>query len=387
MTFLEKIKLHLISDDLLVQETVLHALHDFPNVPEEWTIELLKEAFSNKDKQAAILIYIENQTINEEAVQILIENISLMDESNIHLALNLLNRVKPELALKYSEPLQRYFTEDTWQLYKLLVHGTEEEVYSEYTNTINTLTRAETYQHDQYIKAKKLAACIVQHGWITEDEIESIIQVNLEEEWFSFNGILAVYMIGILKLEKHIPFLASLLIRDDDILLEEVAAALIRFQKDEVVKEVGPYLTNADSIIFASSIIENIKSVLAVQVLREAYHAAEEIDEQDLLIEALCHQLSEEGLPEITNHMEKGEFSGLVDMEMAVYSFFSIIGEQHPELDKWRQVALGMENPDKNSSMQWDKSRSGSILMENKVGRNDPCLCGSGKKYKKCCGK
>lgn len=386
MTFLEKIKPHLISDDLLVQESVLYALHDFPNVPEEWTIELLKEAFSNKDKQAAILIYIENQTINEEAVQILIENISLMDESNIHLALNLLNRVKPELALKYSEPLQRYFTEDTWQLYKLLVHGTEEEVYSEYTNTINTLTRAETYQHDQYIKAKKLAACIVQHGWITEDEIESIIQVNLEEEWFSFNGILAVYMIGILKLEKHIPFLASLLIRDDDILLEEVAAALIRFQTDEVVKEVGPYLTNTDSIIFASSIIENIKSDLAVLVLKEAYHA-EEIDEQDLLIEALCHQLSEEGLPEITNHMEKGEFSGLVDMEMAVYCFYSIIGEQHPELDKWQQVALGMENPDKNSSMQWEDSRNGSILKENKVGRNDPCLCGSGKKYKKCCGK
>ena len=26
------------------------------------------------------------------------------------------------------------------------------------------------------------------------------------------------------------------------------------------------------------------------------------------------------------------------------------------------------------------------IKVENKVGRNDPCPCGSGKKYKKCCG-
>ncbi|HBN84048.1 MAG TPA: hypothetical protein DDZ89_09410 [Clostridiales bacterium] len=25
--------------------------------------------------------------------------------------------------------------------------------------------------------------------------------------------------------------------------------------------------------------------------------------------------------------------------------------------------------------------------MGNKIGRNDPCPCGSGKKYKKCCGK
>ncbi|WP_291463635.1 PBPRA1643 family SWIM/SEC-C metal-binding motif protein [Desulfobacula sp.] len=26
-------------------------------------------------------------------------------------------------------------------------------------------------------------------------------------------------------------------------------------------------------------------------------------------------------------------------------------------------------------------------IVENKVGRNEPCPCGSGKKYKKCCGK
>ena len=26
-------------------------------------------------------------------------------------------------------------------------------------------------------------------------------------------------------------------------------------------------------------------------------------------------------------------------------------------------------------------------IVENKVGRNAPCLCGSGKKHKKCCGK
>ncbi len=28
-----------------------------------------------------------------------------------------------------------------------------------------------------------------------------------------------------------------------------------------------------------------------------------------------------------------------------------------------------------------------TMIAEKKVGRNEPCLCGSGKKYKKCCGK
>lgn len=39
-------------------------------------------------------------------------------------------------------------------------------------------------------------------------------------------------------------------------------------------------------------------------------------------------------------------------------------------------------------TVQWDSSENGSFVrMEKKVGRNDPCPCGSGKKYKKCCGK
>ncbi|MGL5918409.1 MAG: YchJ family protein [Cetobacterium sp.] len=29
----------------------------------------------------------------------------------------------------------------------------------------------------------------------------------------------------------------------------------------------------------------------------------------------------------------------------------------------------------------------GTIVKEEKIGRNDPCICGSGKKYKKCCSK
>ena len=30
---------------------------------------------------------------------------------------------------------------------------------------------------------------------------------------------------------------------------------------------------------------------------------------------------------------------------------------------------------------------SGTIVKGKKIGRNDPCPCGSGKKYKQCCGK
>ncbi len=34
-----------------------------------------------------------------------------------------------------------------------------------------------------------------------------------------------------------------------------------------------------------------------------------------------------------------------------------------------------------------EEKKSGTIVKEKKIGRNDPCPCGSGKKYKYCCGR
>ena len=33
------------------------------------------------------------------------------------------------------------------------------------------------------------------------------------------------------------------------------------------------------------------------------------------------------------------------------------------------------------------KTKKATPKRVNKIGRNDPCPCGSGKKYKQCCGK
>ncbi|WP_160724792.1 YecA family protein [Bacillus sp. USDA818B3_A] len=380
MTFLEKIKPHLISEDILIQETILHAINDYPFLPEDWTNELLKEAFRNKEKQSYILIHIQNQTFNEEAVKVLIENIPQMDQDRVHLAISLLNQVEPKIALEYRESLDKYIDQETWLLYELILNGPQQKVDSKFDEIIFDLDHAESFDYNLFSKAKKVAACKVRNGWVSADWIDFVLRQQLKEEWFSFEGFLNVYMIGLLKLEKYIPTLASLLTRDDDTLLEEVAYALISFQSDEVVREVAPFLQKTDSLIFASSIVENTKTDYAVQVLREAYRTASELEDQDLLIEALCHHFSKEALPEISEHMKKEYTTTLVDIEQIGYGYYSIIGEYHPELKFWKQAALERELEFNQASMQ-------AAVPEVKVGRNDPCPCGSGKKYKKCCGK
>ena len=52
-------------------------------------------------------------------------------------------------------------------------------------------------------------------------------------------------------------------------------------------------------------------------------------------------------------------------------------------LPQWE--ALFSKEKRKEIQKQWRDSKM--VVNENKVGRNDSCPCGSGKKYKKCCGK
>ena len=42
---------------------------------------------------------------------------------------------------------------------------------------------------------------------------------------------------------------------------------------------------------------------------------------------------------------------------------------------------------DERKQITKDFRRSGTVVKGKKIGRNDPCPCGSGKKYKHCCGR
>jgi SWIM/SEC-C metal-binding protein len=58
------------------------------------------------------------------------------------------------------------------------------------------------------------------------------------------------------------------------------------------------------------------------------------------------------------------------------------------EKNGWKYtIELQQDKPEDISELEillnWPKP----IEAQNKVGRNEPCPCGSGKKYKKCCGK
>lgn len=53
------------------------------------------------------------------------------------------------------------------------------------------------------------------------------------------------------------------------------------------------------------------------------------------------------------------------------------------ELPEWDELLT----PERRKELYREQKKSGTIVKERKVGRNEPCPCGSGKKYKYCCGR
>jgi hypothetical protein len=381
--FLHKLEPYLVSEDIHVQNFVLHILDDIHQfVSAEWTERLLQNALEFKEKELTNLLRADKFPLNYEALKLLIQGMKKTDTSRLHLYKRLLDNLEPEIALEHQEELKPYIDKKSWDFYRFLLNGDEEQIWEEYGSTTANLETMNNFDHNLYVRAKLLAKALMKKGYMDETEIDLILKEQLGEPFFSFVGIMAIYVIRLSKLSKYIPILVSLLDRDEDILLEEVADALISFQSDEVVRMVLPYAKKVESSIFAISIISGTKTAFATKVLKELFYKVEFDDEQDLVFEALCHQLSIDTLPEIEVFMKNDPESFMIEVEETIYGFYKIMGMNHPNLSKWKQIA-----DEKESAFYagLEKDRPLSVVAP-KVGRNDPCPCGSGKKYKKCCG-
>lgn len=71
-----------------------------------------------------------------------------------------------------------------------------------------------------------------------------------------------------------------------------------------------------------------------------------------------------------------------VDFEKLLFNMLKADAEYLYTLKEWENVL----SEEKIAEIVKDFKRSKTVRKEKEPGRNDPCPCGSGKKYKKCCG-
>lgn len=72
-----------------------------------------------------------------------------------------------------------------------------------------------------------------------------------------------------------------------------------------------------------------------------------------------------------------------IDLEKLYYNMVAAKAEWLYELPQWNDLL----SEEKRKELYKAQKRSMIVVKGKKIGRNDPCPCGSGKKYKMCCGR
>ena len=80
---------------------------------------------------------------------------------------------------------------------------------------------------------------------------------------------------------------------------------------------------------------------------------------------------------------ENTEVSLAFDKEKLYKNMVAAKADWLYELPQWKEI----DSEEELKKVYKEQKESTTIRKEKKIGRNDPCPCGSGKKYKKCCGR
>lgn len=89
-------------------------------------------------------------------------------------------------------------------------------------------------------------------------------------------------------------------------------------------------------------------------------------------------------VPNPIEEMEEDTVVSLAfDKELLYKNMVDAKAEWLYELPMWDEIFT----PEKKKELYLEQKKSGTVVKPKKVFPNDPCPCGSGKKYKNCCGR
>ncbi len=234
----------------------------------------------------------------------------------------------------------------------------------------------------------------------------------------TMGGWLEIFLVdlaGSRRLTETIPALCNMLRRTTEMLPDSCPEALARIGHPEIVRRIksifptGPFLFRDTS----ATLLGEIKHPESEDAILTLLKKEDDVDIRTELCYGLCQLFSEQGVEVVRQQIADGYNESLVSLEEALLPVAKILGIELPESERWREQREELEQLQLDRRRELDEfgpdfdplkvqgddpfAPSGSIRgngqgasttyhhHENKVGRNDPCPCGSGKKYKKCC--
>jgi hypothetical protein len=239
--------------------------------------------------------------------------------------------------------------------------------------------------------------------------------LEVEEEWLE---VFLVDLAGVRRMRETVPQLVSKFHIDTDYLLQRVCEALARIGDPAAAHLVRAEFGGStwDYRIYASGMLGDLKheeSERAVLVLLES---EEDATIRTSLCYDLCKLFSLEGIDVVRREIASGYDRWVVGLEEELLVVAEVLGVDLPEKAEWRAEraeallrqaerrrklaemgsryselkALGIDpfvGIGEEADLEDEEPVQPIRRQAEKVGRNDPCPCGSGRKYKKCCGR
>ena len=268
-----------------------------------------------------------------------------------------------------------------------------------------------------------LVTCLAELGSIPIDRMMELLQTEVADDEDSAVFWLRsklVTLAGLIRHEPVLPVLIKMLRVDHDALSEESQTAMIRLGTDDVIRAIEATFLEEEWHwqLYASSVFGHIHSDETFRAATGLLHV-DSLDEdiRQNLSHGLACQFSTEGLETVGKYLDTlddwlddPEWTGTLSAMQATSKLLQI---NWPQLDDWQaQIEEAFKSgraslfrrpqqwPEDNDFDEDDRGKEPFdadddfirpappdtvIHEEPRVGRNDPCPCGSGKKFKKCC--
>lgn len=237
------------------------------------------------------------------------------------------------------------------------------------------------------------------------DRMMSVLQEKIEDftdHPMAFMEPLTVRLAGEMRLQAAVPLVIGKLREDADWLSEECKRALKKIGSDGVVKAIAEDFPKADWSfrLYSAAVLEGIHSDLCVESCLNLLRQEKDKDIQTELGQAALSHFADEVVEPVRQLILHREMdSELLHLEENLVTTCTLMEVDFPELERWKEetrdttawrrklLAQKCDLPPIAGQIEedFDDKNEAESDSKPKIGRNDPCPCGSGKKYKKCC--
>lgn len=155
---------------------------------------------------------------------------------------------------------------------------------------------------------------------------------------------------------------------------------LLNNQTDDTFKKFWETYSSTETRIYTAILEDQKKQVSGVfQELADRYESDPVIFMG--FLDGINTSLDQElALESIT---EESQLDLSIDFEKLYFNMHKAEADYLYSLSQWNPILT----QEKRGEIEKAYKRSKTLIKEKTPGRNDPCPCGSGKKYKKCCGR